>query len=412
MKKSIVLLVLLLVMLLMSCETADILTGNAEPNKEWNLIEESAMDSIVNLYITDTDEAMRAWLTSELYEHLETKYNIELVVKMMTFDDIVQTLENEKANEVKGGSIDILLLRDNEFTLLKNDSLLYEQVSEKIPNLEININKLELDIKTEHGTPLDSYGIPFGREQFVLMFDEDELEIFPTSTDELLDFLIDNPGKFSYPNPVTDSTGAEFIRTVIYEIVGQEPMLAVFDQDYTKDDLKALIQPALDYLKELDMYVLKDEEKQYYKKLSLIDELFLSGDLYFSMSSDFAFAEDAIKAELYPDGASAFMFEEGTISDTSYLAIPMNASNKTGGIVTINELLSAELQLNKYVPGNWGNLPILDLKLMNDTDIEAFERASVRRNALRVETLFTGRYPELPLDIQNMINELWQTEIN
>ena len=54
---------------MMSCQVADILTGEKTPDKDWDLIVESAENTTVNLYVTKADEEMRAWLSSKFYKH-------------------------------------------------------------------------------------------------------------------------------------------------------------------------------------------------------------------------------------------------------------------------------------------------------------------------------------------------------
>jgi len=400
-----------LVLTMVSCQTADILTGATTPDKDWDLITESANGTVVNLYTTDSDESMRAWLSSKFYKTLKEVYDIELNVKILSFEDIMYTLEMDALNETKDGSMDLLIIRDDEFRKLKEKDFLYDQIADKIPNLEENINLLDLDVSTEHGEPLDNFGVAFSREQFVFVFDEDELETYPIDTIELMAFVKENPNTFTYPNPQMDPVGSEFLRTVIFEIVGQENLKRLYTETIDEAELKALIQPALDYLVLLDSYILKDEGS-YFKSIDKVNEHFVSGELYFSMTDDFAYTTDAIKGELYPDGGRSFIFENGTLMDTNYLVVPMNASNKTGAIVAINELLSIEMQLDKYIPSNWGSLPILDLNLMSDSDADKFERASVKRNTVRVEELALNRYSELPITVIEMMNTLWDQNVN
>jgi putative spermidine/putrescine transport system substrate-binding protein len=321
------------------------------------------------------------------------------------------TLEVDVLNEEKNGELDLLLLQDDEFRKFKEKQFLYPDIADKVLNFKDNINVLELDVNSEHGYPLDGFGVAFGRTQFVLMFDEDELETYPIDTTELLDFAKENPDTFTYPNPMTDETGGEFIRTVIYELIGQEKVETLFLGEITETELEIMIKPALDYLKRLDAYILKDEGI-YFKSIESVDQAFKDGLLYYSMSQDFAYAVDAINNETYPDGARSFIFENGTIMDTMYFAVPMNASNKTGAIVAINEMLSIQLQLDKYTPSNWGNLPIVDLNLMNESDAASFGKASVKRNTVRVEELAFARYNELPMSVIEMINKLWDTHVN
>ncbi len=410
-KISVISIMLVITLSMMSCQVADILTGEKTPDKDWDLIVDSAKNTTVNLYVTKADEEMRAWLSSKYYKHLMETYNIELNVKILSFEDIMYTLEVDVLNEEKNGELDLLLLQDDEFRKFNEKQFLYPDIADKVLNLKDNINVLELDVNSEHGYPLDGLGVAFARTQFVLMFDEDVLETYPIDTTELLEFAKENPDTFTYPNPMTDETGGEFIRTVIYELIGQEKMETLFLGEITEAELEIMIKPALDYLKRLDAYILKDEGI-YFKSIESVDQAFKDGLLYFSMSQDFAYAVDAINNETYPDGARSFIFENGTIMDTMYFAVPMNASNKTGAIVAINEMLSIQLQLDKYTPSNWGNLPIVDLNLMNESDAASFGKASVKRNTVRVEELAIARYNELPMSVIEMINKLWDTHVN
>lgn len=403
--------IICLLLTLSACQAADILTGAKTPDKDWDLITESANGTVVNLYTTDSDEAMRAWLSSKYFKTLKEMYSIDLNVKILSFEDILYTLEMDALNEVTNGSMDLLILRDDEFRQLKEKSFLYDQIADKVPNLEENINQLDLDVSTEHGVALDNFGVAIGREQFVLFFDEDELETYPTSSEELLEFVKENPDRFTYPNPSMDPIGGEFYRTLVFEIIGQEALENLYNEPVDKESLMMTIKPAIDYLNELDKYILKDEG-DYFKSIEMVNDYFKSGELFFSMSDDFAFAVDGINDEVYPDGARSFIFDAGTLMDTTYMVVPMNAANKTGAIVAINEMLSVEMQLDKYVPANWGHLPILDLNLMSDSDAEKFSKASVKRNTVRVETLAVNRYTELPIEVIEMMNALWEQYVN
>jgi len=403
--------ILCLIFGLYSCQATDILTGEETPDKEWDLIVESGSNTTVNLYVTEADEKMRAWLSSKYYNQLKTLYNIELNVKIMTQDDIISIVETELLNEVKDGVIDILILKDDEFRTFYDKGLLYSEISDKVLNFDDRLNKLTLDIKSEHGFPLESYAVPFGREQMVLTFDEDELETFPVSTEELMSFAKDNPQTFTYPNPMLDEVGGEFVRTVIYEIVGAENMEALFEAEVAIETVEEIIMPGLNYLKELDQYLYK-EEGAYLKGIEDVNYAFFNGDLYFSMSHDYSYITDAIKNEVYPDGARNFLFDQGTIMDTFYFAVPVNASNKTGAILAIHEMLSLDMQVDKYTPASWGNLPVLDTNLIGEADAEKFEKASLKRHSVRVEELATKRYHELPKDVILMINDLWEIHVN
>lgn len=412
-KITIFMMTIILSLSMASCKAKDILTGEEMPNKEWDLIENSANGSTVNLYITELDEEMKTWLSKQFSRRLLEEQNITLNIKMLEFSDILTTLKKDVLNEVTSGQLDLLILKDDGFSKLKAQGYLYEKITEKIPNATESINNLDLEINSEHGVPLDGFGITFTRNQFVLMFDEDELESFPLNKEELIKFIRENKNKFSYPNPTKDKTGSQFVRTLIYEIIDKDIIMKLLNPDLVISELELYnkLKPAFDYLIELDKFVLKNNG-EYFTKITEIDELFTEGELFFSMSSDFTYAETAIDNGTYPDGARSFIFENGTIGDTKYLGIPLNASNKSGSLVVINEILSLDMQLSKYNPLNWGSLPVIDLNLLSKVDAEKFKKVSIKRNTLRVEELLSSRYPELPMNIKKMINKLWNEHVN
>ncbi len=412
-KIKIILLIIISMSTLVSCKTADILSGQEVPDKDWNLIESSAEGTVLNLYTTELDEEQKNWLSGKFKKELFQNYSITLNVKKLSFEDVMTSLDEDVINEVYRGQIDLILLKDNEFTLLKEKDYLYRKISQKIPNNDEFFNLLDTEINSEHGTLLDDFAIAFGRKQFILVFDEDELESYPHTTEELLEFLKENKKSFTYPNPSLDKTGAEFVRTVIYEIVGKDSMMELLDPSITISESLVYdkIKPALDYLNELDRYLLKDEGG-YFKRLEDIDQLFLEGELMFSMASNFSNTNTAIMDEYFPDGAMSFIFDEGTIGDTTYFAVPMNSSNKSGALVAINEAISIDMQLSKYDPKIWGNLPVIDLNLLSEVQAERFKKISVKRNTVRAEELLQGRYPELPVKVQDIINNLWEKHVN
>ncbi len=58
------------------------------------------------------------------------------------------------------------------------------------------------------------------------------------------------------------------------------------------------------------------------------------------MSYGPSFASERIERGEYPPTTRTFVFDEGTIGNYSYLAIPFNAGNAAGALVVINHLMS------------------------------------------------------------------------
>ena len=58
-------------------------------------------------------------------------------------------------------------------------------------------------------------------------------------------------------------------------------------------------------------------------------------------------ASEMIHDGLYPDTVRTFVFKEGTISNTHFVAIPFNAADKEGAMVVANFLISAGSSIAK-----------------------------------------------------------------
>lgn len=406
-KRMMMIMTLISAVLLSGCQTADILTGEEMPNKDWAIIEESALGTQLNIYTTVSDDGIKAWLSGEVANRLMSQYEMTVSVKRLEIEDVLATLDAERTSESADGSIDLLLLKDDDFTKLMNASYLYEEITGKLPNYGDKINTFDWDVQTEHGTPLEGYGIPYGREQLVLLFDEDVLETAPVTTEELQQFLAENKKVFTYADPTSDKTGAEFYRSIVLSMLSEEDRKMVIRGEVTSEELKVMVKPAIDYLMAIDPYLLKNQGK-YFKRQSDIDAKFKAGELYFSMTRDFGGVEDMIDEELYPDGAKSFILESGTISDTLYLAVPFNAANKSGALVALNDMLSFDHQLTMYDPKELGLLTIFDLGLLSEEDAMSFEDAPIKRSTMTVEALQAARYPEVPMSVQAMLNDIWK----
>lgn len=406
MKKILLLIGMLCLVFTISCDTADILTGDKELDRDWSLVIESGEDSTVRLYVTKQDEKLRTWLNDYLQPKILTDYKLTLELKIVDFQDLLAILETERNEAIVPGEVDLMLLWGDEFEILKSKGLLYEDIATKIPNNNDWLNAFDQDISMVQGTAIDGYALPFGRNQMVMVYDEDILEIYPRDTEELLRFLKENPSRFTYANPVNDETGAAFVRSIIYDLVSEDHMKLLYDETLTEADVESIIMPGINYLKLLDGYVYK-ENGRYISRQSDVDVLFQTGQVYFSMTKDFAYIDEAIDKDVYPYGAVSFVLDGGSIGSSNYLALPENGFNKSGALLLINEMMSQEVQVHKYLPSNFGDLPIYDLNLLPQEVLETFQEASLKRGTLTAEILLNARYPELPVRVQEMINQIW-----
>ena len=82
------------------------------------------------------------------------------------------------------------------------------------------------------------------------------------------------------------------------------------------------------------------EGKSYPQSLAQLSNLYKNGEVWMTMGYDEANASNMIKSGEFPETTKTFVLEQGTLSNTHFLAIPYNAPNANGALVLINHLLS------------------------------------------------------------------------
>ena len=83
-------------------------------------------------------------------------------------------------------------------------------------------------------------------------------------------------------------------------------------------------------------------------------------------------AATAIANKLLPPTARVFGMANGTIGNTSFVAIPYNAAHKEGAMVVANFLLDPVAQARQQDPTVLGNATVLDLAKLSEAERALF----------------------------------------
>ena len=365
-----------------------------------------AKGTTVNFYGWGGDERINRWIDTKLAPNVKENYEITLKRVPMDIDQILNKLLGEKQADKSKGSIDMVWINgENFYTAMKNQ-LIYGPFTQELPNYQKYIDPDSKEVQYDFGYEIKGYEAPYGKAQFVLINDSAITSETPKDTQELLGFAKQYKGKVTYPAP-PDFTGSAFVRNIIYDIVGYENVVGIGND---KEKLKAAIQPAMDYLKELSPY-LWQEGKTYPSSIAQVDNMFADGELVMTMSYNPNSVAGMIETGQFKETARSFIFDKGMIGNTHYLAIPANASNLEGALVVINAILSPEIQASKYDPKNWGDLPVLDNAKLNSQEKELFSKIPLGKGVIPQDRLLSKRLPELPADLIPVIEEVWQSQI-
>lgn len=404
-KKLSFLLVLVMILSLVSgCSPKSTVSDNFDPDADFDKIVKEANGTSVSFYGWGGDEHRNKWLKETVAPALKSKYNITLDVVGMNIDDILAKLAADKQADVKDGVIDIIWINGENFYSAKENDLLFGPFAEKLPNFEKYIDTEDEEVKNDFGFPIEGYEAPYGKAQMVFINDSAVTPETPKNAEEFMEYCKNNKGRVTYP-ALPDFTGSAFIRTLIYDLLGHEQFL---DMEADKAVVKKAIEPALEYLRELNPY-LWNEGKTFPASSGEVDNMFQDGELIMNMTYSPYAAALNIEKGIYPPTAQTFIFDKGTVGNTNYMAIAKNSANKSAAMTAINEIISADMQVTQF--GELKSLPVVSYNKLSEEEKTKFDQVEIGQGVLSQDELLSKRLPEMPADIVPLIEEIWEEEV-
>lgn len=365
-------------------------------SKSYKEIEKGAKGSTVNFYGWGGNEVLNKWFDSYIIPNMKEKYDINVKRVGMDIDTIMNQLMSEKQVKSDKGSIDVFWVNGENFKTAKDNKLLFGPFSNKIVNYDKYVDKNSEDITTDFGTSVDNMESPWGKASFTVLKNSDKVKTNIVDTNTLKEAIMQNPGKFTYPAP-PDFTGSAFVRNVIYDIVGYENIANLPEDEAT---VKKAIQPAIDYLNGIKPY-LWNKGETYPSTTAQLDNMYSDGEVNFSMTYAPNEVEGKIESGEFYKSTEFINFDKGNISNTHFLAIPENSSNKAGAMVLINYLTSIDAQASKSESKNWGDMTILDLNKISKEDKAKFKSSVQVKNPV----------PEIKASLVPIIEKIWLEEV-
>jgi len=296
-------------------------------------------------------------------------------------------------------------INGENFRTCKRNGLLFGPFARSLPNQKL-VDWTRPSVYNDFGEPVDGLESPWGSAQFVMAYDTRRTPHPPTRMGALLDWIRAHPGRFAYPAP-PDFTGSVFVRHVFYHVAGNvEKWQGTLDE--------AAFAAAADrcwrLLGGLAPYLWR-EGKTYPENPIRLNHLFADGEVDFSFSYHQAEASKNIHDGLFPESVRTFVFDEGTIANTHFVAIPFNATDKAAAMVVANFLLSPEAQYQKANPEIWGDFPAIDVRRLDSVWQEKF--ASLPRGAatLSNRVLQAHQLPELPSSLLIRLEKGWDMHV-
>ncbi len=338
---------------------------------------------------------------------LEERYAIELEMVPVTDATVFvnKVLGERQAGRDSGGSVDLMWINGENFRTMREADLLFGPYADALPNIEY-VNLDDPSIANDFGYPVNGYESPYGTAQVVMVYDSARLSEPPASVGELLQWIRANPGRFAYPAP-PDYIGSAFVRHVFYYAAGgYEELLGPFDQELYDE----VAPRAWEILNEIEPFLWREGET-YPETSSQLQQLYANGEVYFDIAYNPNSPANLVAQGRYPESTRSFVFDEGTIGNTHFVAIAYNSPNKAAAMVLANLLLSPEVQHHKAQPEVWGDPPVIDLSRVGAEWQERFEELPSPPQTVPVEVRAERKLPELQAEWLEAIERGWRRHV-
>ncbi|MFN0115283.1 MAG: ABC transporter substrate-binding protein [Paracoccaceae bacterium] len=382
---------------------ADTAEGGALPGMTWDGIVAEARGGEVTWFMWGGADNINSYVTGYVAGILKDRYDITLnqVPLTDTVEAVNIVLGEKEAGVSDAGSVDLIWINGENFRTMKQGGLAWCGYVGKLPNNAL-VNWENAAIANDFGVPVDGCEVPWSRAQFAFAHDSARTPDPPRSISDLLGWVREYPGQFTYPAP-PDFNGSVFVRHVFYHAAGGARDL---QGDFDQAKFDAIAPKAWAILNGMKPYLWR-EGRTYPTSVARMNELFANREVALTFNYDPSQFGIAVESGIFPDTVRSYGLADGTIGNTSYTVIPFNSPNKAAAMVLQNLLLSGEAQLEKARPGVWGASPGIEMD-RTDADIrEAFAALSAHPSVVRADELAKNALPELQADWIAAIEKGW-----
>jgi len=369
----------------------------------WDEVLADGRNQEVTILMWGGNESINQYIDTYVASHVKEMYGITLRRVPMNAPEYLSKLLNEKKNNVDEGTADLVWINAENFRTAKEGGLLIGPYTDLLPNLNSYYDTSASDLNYDSGTAIEGYEGIWGRAQLVLTYDQSEIDP-PKTYHELLAWVKEHPGRFTYPRIPDDFVGVAFVRNAFYEITGQTTR---FQEDMTEEEFRSLAEPVMAYFKELNTY-LWQEGQVYPATQAQMDELYKNGEIDLTMGFEIGKTPGQVASGVYSKSSKSYVFDTGTIGNSHYLALPFNAPELAGALLVMDFLQSPEAQVEKMKADVWGDMPAIDVTTISQNLMDVLASIENEPGALSIDYLTSHRNPEMKAQYIDWIKDIWK----
>jgi putative spermidine/putrescine transport system substrate-binding protein len=367
-------------------------TSDSSTSSDSTSSSSSSGKTTITLWATGSDNvrAIFETLTNDFNTNSEYAGQYEVQLQFMLSGTGTQTLADMLAAAYKANQTntdyDIVDLSGDD--LSKVVSQMGEEAFVKLDSSKIP-NAASVEAKSSVAT---DYCQPYRGTTVILAYDSEAVPNPPTTMDELVEWMKENPGRFAYNTPGTGGAGDSFVRSCVYNFLPEEA--------FTSDDESWTEQwdEGFEFLKSIHPYMYSSGGSIVYpnKNQGTLD-LLNQGEIDMCPNwADMVLSQRA-SGEI-KDTIKITQIEPALTGSLQSLVIPTFGSHEEGAYAFINYMLSPEAQ--EIMVRDMAAIPLIDASQMDMTGYEDLEDLDVSN--FRIQSIGT---------LSTAFNERWDNEI-
>jgi putative spermidine/putrescine transport system substrate-binding protein len=390
-----------------SCRQPSATNSALDPSTtSWEDILAMAQGTTVNWAMWGGSDQINSFADGWVADRLSSEYGVTL--NRVPINDTVEAV-NKVIGEVQaglttGGSIDLIWINGENFRTLKQGNLLFGPFMEPLPSAAF-YDFDDPTVAIDFGLPTEGYSAPYTSSLYVMAKDGDRVSATPQDFDQLLAWAETNPGRFTYVAP-PEFDGSRFLLMVLYGVTGGFEQYAgeAFDEALWEQNSPQVAE----YLRQLKPHLWRSGETYAPTQARLL-ELFANGEIWMMPAFTPNIAE-GIATGRFPTNTEAFALPGISLNDSSFTAIPSNASNPAGGMVLAEVLASPEGQLEKFKPEVWGSPPLIQRSLL-PADLQQQFATVEAGYGLPLQALTEATVPIVNAEYTLRLEQLWEEQV-
>ena len=299
------------------------------------------------------------WATDEV----KKRHNINVKhVKVSDTSNVVARILSEKnAKKDSNGAVDLVWINGENFSMMKENKLLIrENWIFKIPNSEYLDFKNNPSLLNDFGINTEGREMPWGLSQLTFYYDSKFLKNPPRSSMKLKQYILNNKGRFTFPQP-PDFVGTSFLKQILIEVISDKNLLK---SEYSPKIHEKELQPLWIWLDEVTPNLWR-KGKNYPSNYLALTELVAEREIDIGMAFNISHASNAISGGRLPKTVRSYIHEKGSLANVHFLTIPYNSSKKGAAKIFVNFLISPYAQLRKQNNKYWGDPSVLSMDKLN-----------------------------------------------